>query len=65
MLDRPPRCPAREGMHKAVIAEMDREKAAGGSAPYDFSRASLEDVWFNTDEAYYMEVEDRVFSSVG
>jgi len=47
--------------HKAVIAEMDREKAAGGSAPYDFSRASLEDVWFNTDEAYYMEVEDRVF----
>lgn len=47
--------------HKAVIAEMDREKATGGSAPYDFSRASLEDVWFNTDEAYYMEVEDRVF----
>jgi len=47
--------------HKTLVAETDKAMAAGGNAPYRFSRASLEDVLFNADQAYYMEVEDRVF----
>jgi len=47
--------------HKVTLSETDKGKAVGGSVPYDFSRASLDDVLFNIDDAYYMEVEDRVF----
>lgn len=47
--------------HKVTLSETEKGKAVGGSVPYDFSRASLDDVLFNIDDAYYMEVEDRVF----
>lgn len=47
--------------HKVTLSETDKGKAIGGSVPYNFSRASLDDVLFNIDDAYYMEVEDRVF----
>lgn len=46
---------------KSVVSMMEKDKAVGGSALFNFSRASLEDAWHNTNEAYYTYVEDKVF----
>ncbi len=47
--------------NKSVVSMMEKDKATGGSALYNFSRASLQDAWHNTDQAYYTYVEDKVF----
>lgn len=47
--------------HTSVLSLMEKEKAAGGNELYDFSRASLQDAWYNLHSAYYAYVEDKVF----
>lgn len=47
--------------HKAIVSLMDKDSASGGKALYQFSRASLDEALFNSDEAYSITVEDQVF----
>ncbi|MDP4093861.1 MAG: TIR domain-containing protein [Bacillota bacterium] len=47
--------------HKVLVSGTDRTLADGGSALYSFSRTSISKALFNYDNAYFKNVQDKVF----
>jgi hypothetical protein len=47
--------------HKSYVSVLEKAHASGGSALYDFKQGSLDEVWYNLEDAYYRSVEDKVF----